>query len=128
IRELLASGILPVVPTVTNSLGMTFSLIPPGISLMGSPADEDGRFADETPMHPVTLTRGYYLGTHPVTQAQHRAVTGRNPSCFVRGGEESAVVGDQDTDPFPVESVSWDDAIDFCRRLGNRPAERRAER
>jgi uncharacterized protein (TIGR02996 family) len=128
VRELLASGVRPVVPTVTNSIGMTCALIPPGTSLMGSPPDEEGRFPDETPLHPVTLTRGYFLGIHPVTQAQYRAVMGSNPSYFVEGGEESALVADQDVDSFPVESVTWQDAVDFCTRLAGRPAERRARR
>src|SRR5437660_1137026 len=47
VRELLASGVMPIVPTIINSLGMTFALVPPGTSPMGSPADEDGRFPDE---------------------------------------------------------------------------------
>lgn len=128
IRELIVSGVRPIVPTVTNSLGMTFALIPPGTSLMGSPLDEEGRFPDETPLHSVTLTRGYYLGAHPVTQAQYRAVMGGNPSYFVKGGEESAVIGDQDADSFPVESMTWRDTVEFCRKLGSRNAERRAKR
>src|SRR5262245_52249412 len=65
IRDMIAAGVLPVVPSVTNSIGMTFALIPPGDFLMGSPHDEEGRFPDETPLHPITLTRGYYLGIHP---------------------------------------------------------------
>src|SRR5262249_59681748 len=46
VRELLAAGVLPCVPTLTNSMGMTFVLIPPGVFLMGSPQDEEDRSAD----------------------------------------------------------------------------------
>ena len=50
----------------------------------------------------VTLTKGFYLGVHPVTQAQWQAVMGSNPSHF-KG------------DNLPVEKVSWDDCQEFCR-------------
>jgi uncharacterized protein (TIGR02996 family) len=128
-RDLLASGVRPVVPTIVNSVGMTFALIPPGNFLMGSPKDEDGRFPDETPLHPVTLTSAYYLGVHPVTQAQYRQVMGHNPSYFVRVGEAADSADELgSTDDFPVESVSWEDAVAFCKRLGGKVAERRAKR
>jgi uncharacterized protein (TIGR02996 family) len=45
LRELLASGIRPCVPLVTNSVGRTFALIPPGSFVMGSPASEEERSA-----------------------------------------------------------------------------------
>lgn len=57
----------------------------------------------ETP-HRVTITKDYYLGKTEVTQAQWRAVMGNNPSEF-KG------------DNLPVDSVSWDDAIEFCDKL-----------
>jgi len=60
----------------TNSLGMKFAWIPPGTFLMGSPANEPERDADET-QHGVTLTKGFHLGIHQVTQAQWQAVMGR---------------------------------------------------
>jgi hypothetical protein len=64
--------------TVTDSsgLGMTFVRIPAGTFMMGSPADEPGRYSDET-QHQVTLTRDYYMMTTEVTQAQWEAVMGR---------------------------------------------------
>ena len=55
--------------------------------------------------HPVTLTRDYWLGKFPVTQIQWKAVMGSNPSFFKMG------------DYYPVESVSWEDAMAFCRKL-----------
>ena len=86
----------------TNSLGMKFAWIPPGTFLMGSPANEPERGDDET-QHRVTLTKGFYLGVHQVTQAQWQAVMGDNPSHFK---------GDSN---LPVENVSWDDARTSAR-------------
>jgi len=48
---------------------------------------------------------GFYLGIHPVTQAQWRRVMGTNPSHFPRTPDQ------------PVEMVSWKDADAFCKRL-----------
>ncbi len=70
--------------------------IPPGRFVMGSPEGEPGRDADET-QHEVIITRGYWLGETPVTQALWEAVMGEgeNPSHF--------------KDPLrPVERVSWE--------------------
>src|SRR5262249_38900077 len=126
VRDLIASGVRPVVPTVVNSVGMSFALIPPANFLMGSPDDEEHRELDETPLHPVTLTRAYYLGVHPVTQAQYRKVMGHNPSYFARVRSGGSITKEE-TDSFPVESVSWDDAVTFCTKLSNKVAERRAK-
>lgn len=100
-------------PSLTNSLGMKFILVPAGTFRMGS-ADAGAR-ANETPAHDVILTQPYYLGTTPVTQEQYRNVTGDSPSRFTQpagGGPKH-----------PVERVSWQDAVRFCKTLSNLPEE-----
>ena len=47
---------------------MKFAWIPAGTFLMGSPPDEEERFEDES-QQKVTLSKGFYLAIHPVTQA-----------------------------------------------------------
>lgn len=125
-RELLAGGVLPCVPEVVNSVGMRLALIPSGTFQMGSPAEEEGRFDDEGPWHKVEITRAFYLGVFPVTQAEYQKVTGTNPSWFSATGGGKVEVRGLDTRPFPVEQVSWEEAADFCRRLTeqdkNRPS------
>ena len=54
---------------VENSLGMTFVRVPPGMFVMGSPAEEPGRERQETP-HEVVISRGFLLGRHEVTVGQ----------------------------------------------------------
>jgi formylglycine-generating enzyme required for sulfatase activity len=88
---------------ISPGVVMQFAWCPPGTFLMGSLPDEAGRGEDES-SHEVTLTRGFYLGVHPVTQAQWRTVMGNNPS--------RAKAADH-----PVEMVSWDNCVDFCKRL-----------
>jgi formylglycine-generating enzyme required for sulfatase activity len=81
---------------------LEFRLIPAGTFLMGSPASEAKREDDEV-QHEVTLTKAFYMGKYEVTQTQYRAVVGENPSLF-KGGR------------LPVELVSWNEAVAFCRK------------
>ena len=57
--------------------------------------------------HQVILTKGFYLGKYEVTQQQYEKVIGTNPSNF-KG------------DKFPVELVSWNDAVAFCEELNKK--------
>jgi len=77
--------------------------VPAGEFLMGSPEDEPGRWGDEGPQHRVKLD-SFAMGVTLITQAQWEAVMGSNPSHFK--GENN-----------PVECISWEDAMEFCKRL-----------
>jgi formylglycine-generating enzyme required for sulfatase activity len=79
-----------------------FVHIAPGTFLMGSPIDEEGRDDDEM-QHLVTLTRGFYLQSTEVTQADWQRILGTNPSYFSDCGPDC-----------PVERVSWWDAVWFA--------------
>ena len=68
----------------TNSLGMTFILLPAGTFTMGSPSEELGRQTNEGPLHQVTISSAFYMQQTEVTQAQWEAVMGSNPSHFFR--------------------------------------------
>ena len=61
-------------------------------------------FQNEQPQHRVKITKPFYMGVYVVTQAQYEAVMGANPSYFK--GESN-----------PVEKVSWNDAVEFCKKL-----------
>ena len=113
---------------LTNSIGMKFTLIPPGEFMMGSPRWEDGRFSDEGPRRRVQITRPFYLGVYPVTHEEYERVTGANPSSFSPDGGRSDWVSGLDTSRFPVERVSWEDAVEFCRKLSALPDEHTAGR
>ena len=91
--------------TITLPDGVTMEMIwcEPGSFMMGSPVAEEGRFDDE-PLHPVTLTRGFWLGKYEVTQRQWQSVMGDNPSKFKNPDH-------------PVEGVSWEDCNAFISRL-----------
>ncbi len=55
------------------------------------------------------------MGATEVTQAQWLKVIGNNP-CKFNG------------DDLPVETFSWEEAIDFCKRLSEMPEEKNAGR
>ncbi len=73
--------------------------VPGGTFKMGS-----NDYDDEKPIHEVTV-QDFYIGKYPVTQAQWHAVMGTNPSYF------------KNCNDCPVESVSWNDAQDFIKKL-----------
>jgi formylglycine-generating enzyme required for sulfatase activity len=104
----------------TNSLDIKMVLLPSATCSMGSPPEEAGRRDNEGPRHEVQLPNGLYLAIHTVTQAQYQKLIGRNPARFdtVHGGGPD----------HPVENVSWEEAVEFCRRLSAMPAEKAAGR
>ena len=130
VMVLMASfGAEPAAPPkeVTNSIGMKLALIPAGKFLMGSPKDEKDRWPDEE-QHEVSITKPFYLGVCVVTQAEYEKVMGNNPSWFSANGDGKDKVQDMDTSRFPVEMVSCDDAVAFCKKLSELPEEKKAGR
>jgi formylglycine-generating enzyme required for sulfatase activity len=108
--------------TITNSIGMKLVLIPKGTFMMGSPIEEEGADNDEE-QHQVTIGKDYYLGVTEVTQGQYEKVMGTNPSYF-----QKRVIGKSDSSMYPVEKVSWEDAVEFCKKLSELPEEKKAGR
>jgi formylglycine-generating enzyme required for sulfatase activity len=90
--------------SLPNNVKLEMVWIAPGEFMMGSPDNESGRDSDEGPQMRVRLSKGYWLGKYEVTQAQWQALMGNNPSRRKGWG-------------LPVENVSWNDAMEFCKRL-----------
>ncbi len=117
-----------------NSIGMKFRLIPPGEFMMGSTpeeiqaalkvAGEDEQWRDsiksEGPLHKVVLTQPVYVGATEVTQRNYELVMGTNPAHFSATGDGREFVDGMETANFPVETVSWNDAAEFCARISQR--------
>lgn len=99
----------------TNSLGMKMVLIPAGEFLMGEPDDEERHQNNDTPQHPVRITKAFWLGAYEVTQAEYEQMMGHHRSFFCDSGEGRA--GNLDGTRFPADQVSWYQAADFCNRL-----------
>jgi formylglycine-generating enzyme required for sulfatase activity len=103
---------------IINSIGMQLVLIPKGTFQMGSPVEDTKRESDEE-QHEVTISKDYYLGMTEITQGQYEEVMGTNPSQDIRN---------RDSSMHPVDNVSWDDAIEFCKKLSEFPWEKKAGR
>jgi formylglycine-generating enzyme required for sulfatase activity/serine/threonine protein kinase len=128
----------------TNDVGITLVSIPGGKFMMGSPKGEEGHGDDEEE-HPVEVSP-FHLGVHEVTQKQFRAVMGYNPSQFSKNARSDGVThapgpfgpgegankipakipaGD-DTEDYPAENVSWEEAKEFCDKLTARDTKKPA--
>jgi formylglycine-generating enzyme required for sulfatase activity len=87
--------------------------IDPGTFMMGSPVTEPESYDNEF-HHQVTLTQGFYMGIYQVMQGQYQELTGSNPSFF------NYVGYDYDWESYPVDSVTWYDAVEYCNKLSER--------
>jgi len=101
---------------------MKLVLIPKGTFQMGPTIKEAGADDDEA-QHQVTISKDYYLGVTEVTQGQYEKVMGTNPSHF-----QKRVIRKSDSSMYPVEQVSWEDAVEFCKKLSGLPEEKAAGR
>ena len=98
-----------------NGLPLEMVAIPGGKFSMGTPGAEKNSKDNELPQHQVAV-KSFFMGKFPVTQAQWRAVAALpkidrdlnpNPSKFPGNNR-------------PVDTVSWDEAIEFCQRLSKK--------
>jgi eukaryotic-like serine/threonine-protein kinase len=87
----------------SNTISLRMVKISPGQFLMGSEGEE-GSFDAESPQHQVKVA-DFFIGQTLVTQAQWQQIMGNNPSEY-KGNEK-----------LPVESISWQDANQFCQKL-----------
>lgn len=96
-----------------NGPKLKLAWCPPGDFSMGSPTNEKGRADDEEQVH-VTLTKGFWLGKHEVTQAQWQRVMQTTPWSGMPWGGKVFVKQGND---YPATGVSWEDAMKFCEKL-----------
>ena len=91
--------------TYTNTLEMSFVLIPSGTFTMGSQTNEPHRRSSEV-RHRVTISKPFYMQTTEVTVKQWHSIMGRRMMMFRQGA-----------DNMPVTRVSWFDCMKFIKRL-----------
>ena len=88
---------------------LVLRLLPPGTFVMGSPANELGRWEDGEVQHTVALTQPCYMGVFEVTQRQWELATGNRPSYFNNNYYYETR---------PVEQVSYNDIRGFSAGAG----------
>ncbi len=89
-----------------NGVTLEMVQIPGGNFKIGSPKWEMQREEDEGSQRKIIVSK-FLMGKYQVTQAQYEQVMGKNPS-FFKGNKR------------PVEQVSWEDAVEFCKKLSQK--------
>ncbi len=84
--------------------GMKFVFVPGGVFQMGDLFGEG--WENELPVREVQVG-DFRIARYAVTQGQWQRVMAANPARFQKGGD------------YPVEQVSWAEAVDFIRRLNS---------
>jgi len=129
----------------TNSLDMTFRLIPAGEYDRGTPSERidsileslykwqnekkvpasfrpanDRGIRSEAPQHHVRITQPFYLAECEVTQRQFDEIMNQNRSYFGPKGGGRGQIADNARLNLPAESVSFDEVLTFCQKLAHR--------
>lgn len=97
-----------------NGVKLEMVEIPAGSFCMGSPESEIGHDKNESPRHQVAV-QSFYMGKYEVTHAQWRAVMRTNLSNINFSPQQASRKFKGDNQP--VEHLSWNDAVEFCRKL-----------
>ena len=95
---------LQFIESLWNGIELEMVAVPEGSSIMGSPT--------ERPQVPP-----FFMGKYPVTQAQWRAVAVLPQVKRELTPNPSSFKDKEDRDRYPVESITWYDAVEFCDRL-----------
>jgi formylglycine-generating enzyme required for sulfatase activity/tRNA A-37 threonylcarbamoyl transferase component Bud32 len=105
-----------------DNIMMTFVRLPKGTFYMGWGANKD----DGTMIvkgRKTEIKEDFEIAVHDVTQGQWQAVMGDNPSYFSRfggGRNEVKTLSDEELKLLPVETVSWDEAQAFIKKLNEK--------
>jgi len=92
----------------SDDLGIEWISISAGSFMMGCSPGDGQCFGDENPRHSVNVN-GFQIMETEVTQDLYRKGIGNNPSNFSSCGNDC-----------PVEQVSWNEAKEFCKKVGGR--------
>jgi formylglycine-generating enzyme required for sulfatase activity len=90
------------VESLGQGISIEIVLIPAGMFGMGTPGHNE--FPDEHPHHLVRVP-SFVMSKYPITQEQWKVVMNWAPPFRSKGPK------------FPVDRVSWKNAVEFCRRL-----------
>ncbi|HBI45270.1 MAG TPA: hypothetical protein DDY78_20810 [Planctomycetales bacterium] len=97
-------------------LGMKFVSLPKGTFYMGWNGAKGSAKKTE-------INEDFEIAIYTVTQGQWQELMGNNPSYFSRDGvgkDKVKDIKDEDLKQFPVESVSWNHAQEFIKKLNEK--------
>jgi formylglycine-generating enzyme required for sulfatase activity len=93
------------VPVETPQINERMVHVQGGTFQMGSTSGD----YNEKPVHSVTLS-DFYISKYEVSQGEYKALMGKSPSDSAKG------IGDN----YPVNKVSWNDAVEYCNALSRK--------
>ena len=99
-----------------NGIKLKMVLIPPGKFRMGSEANDNVAYADQSPAREVTISKAFYVGVYEVSRGEFRKFA--DAEQFKDDGWKKTFF--ELTDDHPVVDVSWDDCQAFCEWLSVR--------
>lgn len=104
-----------------DSIGLKFTLIPPGTFQMGSSNGQK----DERPVHKVTISTEFEIGTYEITQGQWFALMGTTVAeqlelMRLSIGKPDAQQVNGEGDDHPMYLISWTESQAFITRLNER--------
>jgi len=114
---ILAAGSRRALENEGEEVTMEFVRIPAGSFQMGSPDSEKDRILFDSPVREVRITKPFYMGKYEVTQDQWEAVMGTTVR-RQRDKADSPWRLKGEGPEHPMYYVSWDEAVEFCKRLG----------
>ncbi len=103
---------------MTSNVPSNLVFIPPGTFMRGDPTNDPARLGRQDQRN-VIVSRGFWMGKYEVTQQEYLDLIGVNPSFFNGpNGIDGGPVVDYGVDlGRPVESVTWLDTQEFCKKL-----------
>jgi formylglycine-generating enzyme required for sulfatase activity len=111
-------------PKAPADLGIELMPIAAGAFTMGSPGDEPWRNANGTtgegPQTKVTISRPFWLAKTETTRAQFEALMGATPDPWGKTVADEWKAKGADFGKFPIVNVTWDQALEFCKKLTDR--------
>jgi formylglycine-generating enzyme required for sulfatase activity len=134
---------------IRNSIGMELVLISAGQFMMGTDQSDldllmelgietgvldQEHGPNEMPIHTVKISKPFYLSRLEVTQNQYEKIMEYNPSRWMAGAQPSNTSASTpssaagDYGDYPVDSVDFTQAEEFCKRLSELDTEKLAGR
>lgn len=110
----------PLAAEFTNPVSMKMILMKEGSFSMGSSPNEPGREDDEGPQGEVTFSKPFYISATEVTHSQFVAVMQKSNAV------KPKKIRSPKSDQVPEDSVTWDEANEFCRKLTLKDRNRRS--
>lgn|GEM_PF-1384905 len=93
-------------PYTLPRLNLALLPVDPGRFVMGAPLDDLNHELNEQPARKTVISYAFWMAKTETTQNVYESIMMENPSSY------EAIGGHR-----PVEKVSWERALEFCRRL-----------